>query len=254
MPIPKTKFVKSLKKNSPKILKLVGLIGMIGTPVLTTYSTVKAVRAYDKRKEELGVEKLPVKETVKTCWKYYIAPFSLMGASTASMISGESISLKRTELISAACNAAEQTLADYKEETRNKLGETKAREIERDTLVKQAEEARKLPNLMIQGEGNGGTLFYEPVTGTFFYSTRNKVDKAFNELSAQMLRENYVELGDLFYLLDLRIVEACHGYGWNSMRVKTIEPDCLPTMDDETYESYTVMSYKLWPTTNYMDI
>ena len=150
---------------------------------------------------------------------------SLMGASTVSMVNGERISNKRTAVLSAAYNAATQTITDYKEEVTKKVGEKESAKIEREVLEKQAERAKEdISPLMIQGQENGGTLFCEPITGTFFYSTRNKVDKAFNELSAQMIRENYVDLADLFYLLDLRVVEACHAFGWNSMRVKTIQP------------------------------
>lgn len=226
---------------------------MIGSPVLTVYSTVKAVRACDRRKEELQVEKLPVGEIVKTSWKYYIPVISLMGASTASMVNGESIDTKRTSILSAAYNAAEQTIGDYREETRKQIGEKKEKEIHDEVLGKQAEKAKsEITDLdFIQGRENGGTLFYEPITGAFFYSTRNKVDKAFNDLSAQMLRENYVDLGDLFYYLGLRVVDACHIVGWNSSRVKTIVPRYKWYGIEETCTPYAIMSYDYYPTSDF---
>ena len=45
---------RTLSRNAPKIFKVLGLIGLIGSTPLTVYSTVKAVRACDRRKEELG--------------------------------------------------------------------------------------------------------------------------------------------------------------------------------------------------------
>lgn len=243
-----------MRRNAPKIFKIVGLIGLIASPVVTVPSTVKAVRACDRKKAELGVEKLPVGEILKTSWKYYIPVVSLMSASTISMVNGESISNKRTAIIYAACNAAEQTLADYKEETIKQLGEKKEKEIEHNVLEKQAEKVRtECSELAVQGQENGGTLFYEPITGTFFYSTRNKVDKAFNELSAQMIRECYVDLGDLFYLLGLRRVDACNHFGWSSMKIRTVEPEYIWHGIEETATPYVIMSYEDFPTTDYMN-
>ncbi len=254
MPTRKIKIKRSLTKNAPKIFKIVGLVGLIGAPVLSVYSTVKAVRACDKRKEELQVEKLPVGEIVKTSWKYYIPVISLMGASTASMVNGENMSSKRMDVLSSAYNAAERTLADYKEEARKKLGDKEANELARNVYGQQANQIREdIPNVLIQGYENGGTLFYEPITGTFFYSTRNKVDRAFNELSAQMIREDYVNLGDLFYLLGLKQVEACRLVGWSSMRVKTIEPEYSWFGIEETTTPYVIMGYEYFPTPDYVD-
>ena len=253
MSIRATNLGKSLRRNAPKIFKIAGLVGLLVTPVLTVPSTVKAVRACDRRKEELEVEKLPWKEIVKVSWPYYIPIVSLMGVSTVSMVNGESISNKRTAIISAACNAAEQTLLDYKDETKKLIGEDKQKEIEDEVLRKQAERVVLRDDGPFAIQGRGDTLFYEPVTGTPFYSTRTDIDNAFNELSAKMISEIYVDLGDLFDLIGLRRVEACNGYGWNSMRVKVIRPDIRAYADERTYKSYSIMGYEQWPTTNYMD-
>ena len=255
MSIRKTKFRKTLRRNAPNIFKIAGLIGLIAAPIITVPSTVKAVRACDKRKEELGVEKLPVGEIVKTSWKHYIPVISLMGASTASMVNGESISRKRTAVLSAAYDAANTTIQDYKDEVKKKLGEKDAKEIERSVIEKQVQSQPPQTALVpIQGSENGGVLFREPMTGTYFYSTRNKVDKAFNELTAQMLRENYVDLGDLFDLLDLNVVEVCHLIGWNSMRVKSIEPEYNWFGIEESATPYVSLGYNLYPTSNYIDV
>ena len=252
MPARKIKLNKTLKRNAPKIFKVAGFVGLLVAPVLAVPSTIKAVRACDKRKKELEVEKLPVGEIVKTSWKYYIPVASLMGVSTVSMVNGESMSTKRTAVLSAACNAAEQTLVDFKEETIKQIGEKKEKEIEHEVLEKQAERVKsETVGLPIQGEENGGTLFYEPITGTLFYSTRNKIDRAFNELTAQMIREFYVDLGDLFDYIGLRRVDACNHFGWNSMRVKTIQPNYLWCGVEETMTPYVIMGYEEYPTTNF---
>ena len=254
--MPNTNFKRTLRKNAPKILKIGSFVGLIITPILTVPATVKAVRACDKLKEELGVEKLPVGEIIKTSWKYYIPAAVLISSSAVGAVNGERIDIKRTTLIKEACSAAEQTLIDYKAETLNKLGEKKSREIETAVAEKQADKMlESKEDLFIQGEKNGSTLFYEPITGALFYSTRNKIDKAFNELSSQMLRENYVDLGDLFYYLGLRRVDACNAYGWSSLRMRIIEPDYIWHGRDEenTLTPFVIMSYKNFPTTDYMN-
>ncbi len=245
------RFVRNIRKNRSKILKGVGFTGMFVSQILTIPATVKAVRACDKRKEELGVEKLPVKEIIKTSWKCYIPSILITSGSAAGMITGESIDLKNTKLISATCKAAEQTFADYRNETVKQIGEKQSKEIESNVLSAQAEQVKPSESFLIQGSENGGTLFYEPVTGTFFYSTRNKVDKAFNDLSAQMIRENYVDLGDLFDYIGLKKVDACYVLGWNSCKSKTVVPKYYWSGVEETMTPYVIMSYEVYPTTDF---
>ena len=250
---PKTRsFSKKIKRNAPKILKGVGYAGLIASPILAVIGTIPAVRAYDKRKEELGVEKLPVKEIVKTTWKYYIPTVAVTSLSTAAAIKGDVMQDKRTALLAAAYGAAERTFADYKEKVVEQIGEDKAKLVDKEVLIKQADEAKKR-DPYIQSTGYGDILFFEPTCATYFYSTTERVKSAFRDLSIQLINENNVDLNDLYFLLNLRPTEAGSMLGWNINRQSSINISLPGYADDPDFPNGVFMiKYDHAPAPNFM--
>ena len=62
----------SMAKHSPEILTGIGIAGMIATTVLAVKATPKALEYIDTATYEKEEPLTPV-ETVKACWKCYIA-------------------------------------------------------------------------------------------------------------------------------------------------------------------------------------
>lgn len=247
-------FAKKMKRNAPKILKAAGLVGLVASPVLAVIGTIPAVRAYDKRKEELGVEKLPVKEVIKTTWKYYVPTVAVTSISTAAAIKGDAIQDKRTALLAAAYGAAERTFAEYKDKVVEKLGEDKAKEVDKEVMVQQLEENKPLAVRApyIQSTGYGDLLFYEPMTGTYFYSTVERVLSGVRDLSIQLMNERTADLNDLFFLWNLRETDAGGLIGWNVGRHSTVHVSLPGYADDPDFPNGVFMiKYDPEPYINY---
>lgn len=62
---------KSLKKNSPTILTILGTIGVVGTAIMTAKATPKAMRLIDEAEKKKG-EELSKWETIQVAAPTYI--------------------------------------------------------------------------------------------------------------------------------------------------------------------------------------
>ena len=91
--------VKSgLSKHSPEILIGLGVAGLLGTTVLAVRETPKVLKLMESKKNELGIDKLTVKDTVKTVWKNYIPCAVLAVTSVACIVGASNISAEGTQL------------------------------------------------------------------------------------------------------------------------------------------------------------
>lgn len=247
---PQSRFMRGVRKHGPKILKIAGYTGVILAPVLSSIGTYHAVRAIDKRKEELGVDKLTVKEAVEVAWKHYILALATTVGTLTSLITGDSIQEKRAAALGVAYTAVERTLSDYKDKVVEKIGETKEKAIETEVMQEQANEViRKNPDI-IQTQDEGTTLFWEPYGGALFYSTPEKVRKALIKLTEQLQAYDEVLLVDLYYLLKLKPNKSCDIWCWKTEKgCKSISLRNLNGVYDEegAIQQYWIIHYNVDP-------
>lgn len=221
--MPQSRMRKSISRKKSTFLKIAGVTCAIAAPILAVKGTIPSVRAVDKRKEELGVDKLDWKEVVRLSWKNYILAATTTGGSIASFLYNDSIRAKETAAMAVAYTAAEKTLSEFKNEVREKIGENKAREIETAVDNRIVQEEMTSPKRIVQSTGEGSLLFYEPYSNTFFYSTPNAVERAINiTLTAQLRRDDYVTINDLLYIFDLKPTDAGNMLGWTTDRTSEI--------------------------------
>lgn len=207
--------VKSeLTKHSPEILIGLGVAGLLGTTILAVRETPKVLKLLDKKKEELDVEKLSVKDTVKTVWKNYIPCAVLAVTSVACIVGASNISARRNAALAAAYAIGNKAFSDYKEEVINLLGEEKEKEIKEkvaDRLLKENPVTSK--EVIITD--NNEHLCYDEITGRYFKSSQNKIKEAQNIINDRLRDEMWVSLNDLYYELGLPNVRVGDDLGWN---------------------------------------
>lgn len=247
------RMIRSLKKNRSRFMKIAGMSTLLYSPILSAKMTIKAVRATDKRKEELGVDKLTTQELIATNWKYYIPVVGSMATGLGLSIGGEKIDIKEKTALSAALIANNANFETYKQKVIERIGENKEREIEGEVVKEQIKNAPAETSKYI-APGEGGTLFFEPCTGRAFYSTPEKVRKAYNRLTSMMHSSYYVDLNDFFSCLGLPDIDMGDVIGWNNDAVRSIELDrdrFIPCMVDEIEEPCLRLTYNFWPNPNY---
>lgn len=195
----------TLSKHSPEILIGIGITGMIATTVLAVKATPKALYLIEEKKAELEVDKLTPVETVKTTWKCY-APAAVTGvASIACIVGSNSVNARRNAALATAYKISETAFSEYKAAALETVGEKKERSIRDKVSEKQIKENPVSKSEVIV-TGKGQTLFFDPHSHRYFYSSIDKINRAINKLNHKIntspfcndgatLNEFYDEIG-----------------------------------------------------------
>lgn len=225
---------KSLSRHSPEILTGIGIAGMITSTVLAVRATPKAITLIEERKEELNkslfdeninkdyslkdhkeMDKLGAKETIKTVWKCYVPTAVTMTVSIVCLIGASSVHLKRNAVLATAYQLSEAAATEY----RNKVVETigaKKEEAIRDKVNKDSIDKNPVTKNEVIITEKGNTLCYDHMSGRYFKSDIDKINKAVNEINRQINQNYYVSLNDLYEELGLDDTSLGDLLGWNS--------------------------------------
>ena len=204
----------SAQKHSPEILTGVGIAGMVVTTVMAVQATPKALILIEEKKEELQEEKLAPVETIKTTWICYI-PAAVTGTiSIACLIGASSVNMRRRAALVTAYTLSESALKEYQEKVVEAIGEKKEQAI-RDSIAKDKVTKNPVSNHEVIITEKGNTLCYDTLSGRYFKSDRDKIDKAINELNRRMRDEMYISLNDFYYEIGLNSIDLGDLLGWN---------------------------------------
>lgn len=211
-----TAVVKSIrtvmKKHSPEILTGIGIAGMITTAVMAVKATPKALILIEDKKTELDKEKLSASETVRTAWFCYIPAVIAGLISTACLIGASSTNLRRNAALAAAYTLSESTLKEYQDKVVEIIGEKKERSV-REAVAKDKLERDPVREVILTDKG--GTICYDAISGRYFKSDIDKINRAVNDLNRQMRDEMYVTLNEFYYELGLDGTKLGDDLGWN---------------------------------------
>lgn len=239
----KINFLSTLKpfmvKHEPELLTGLGITGLIFSTVWGIKATVSAVRAVDKKKKELKVDKLPVKETIKTTWKYYIPVAASVVVSIPCIICSNHIYSKKNAALAAAYTLSETALQQYQDKVTEIVGEKKAQEIHESISSDNVEKTYSSGKNNIVITGDGDSLFYEPLTDRYFKSNWNKIQKVANKLNIQAANDmsGYITLTEWFDELGLPPTDISDELGWSIERhgvggLIDVTPDAHLTEDN----------------------
>lgn len=202
------------KQHMPELLTGVGIAGMIATTIFAVKGTPKALRLIEEEKAKKETEKLTPVDTVKATWKCYI-PAAVTGTlSIACLIGGSTVSAKRNAALAAAYSLSESAIREYKDKVVETIGEEKEREV-RDAVAKSRIEKDPVSKHEVVETNTGQSLCYDILSGRYFYSSADKIEKSINAINKKMLNNSYVSLNDLYYELGLEETKLGHDLGWS---------------------------------------
>ena len=241
-------FAITIKKRSPAILTGIGVAGMALTTVTAVKVTPKALKLIDERKEELEVDKLSIRETIKTTYKCYI-PSAVTGILSAGcIIFASSVSGKRNAALATAYHLSETAFKDYKDSVVKTIGKDKESEITDDVAKKQIERTPFTSKEVVFTDREG-ELCLEPISGRYFRARVVDIEKAVNELNKELINEMYASLNDFYYEIGLDGTKMGDVLGWNidkgTLEI-TFYYDCDP--DDKPCR---VLKYSVNPSYDY---
>ena len=214
------KILNFTNEHTPEILIGTGVVGMATSTVLAVKATPKATELMEDKKAELGVTYLTKREMVEVTWKEYAPSVILSVLSAGVIILGTSKSVRRTTAIATVYALSENTLREFKNKTKEVVGEEKVREIEKEvsrTLVKQQPtviETRDSEYIITTG--NGDTLVYDSLSGRYFRSSVNAIERACNSINHSLMSDHFMTVNDFYNELDIPTIGAGGMIGWKS--------------------------------------
>lgn len=224
-----------LVEKSPTILLIVGVGGCVAATVVAVKETPKAMKILEKRKEELEVEKLPVKEVVKSTWKLYLPVLVTGGLAVACIICSHSINERRKAALAMAYTISETAMMEYRNQVKEELGASK--ELDISDQVNEKIEQKFGPILEDEKPRiiSPKTWIREPITGQEFYSSETAVRDIINDLNEDMVSgDNWVSVNDYLDALGLNMSDVVGDMEWhifNSGQIKVYFPDYIKGTD-----------------------
>lgn len=227
--------VKSLqlgvKKHSPEILTGIGIAGMVTTTVMAVKATPKALILIEEEKRRQNhklleeatangwekvehIETLRPVEAIKVTWKCYI-PAAVTGMmAILCLVGASSVSARRNAALATAYTLSETAMKDYRQKVIETVGEKKERVV-KEAVAKEKVEQNPVTNNEIIITEKGDTLCYDVISGRYFKSDIDKINKALNETNRRLLRDSYVSLNDFYYEIGLDGTKIGYDLGWN---------------------------------------
>lgn len=206
---------KWVTKHSPELLTGVGVVGLITAGVTAVKSTPKALRIIDERENELERD-LSKKEVIQETWKCYAGPIVTAIASTACIIGGSKVHLKRNAALLTAYNLTEKTLTEYKKQISENVDSESFNKIKDKVAKKIIDEAPELSDeLMELIPGRGDTLCFDTLSGSYFRSSKNQIEAVRNIVNSKLNDEMYVSLNEFYYELEMPAIKLGDILGWN---------------------------------------
>ena len=212
-------FVRGVKmnvsKHSPEILMGLGIAGMITTVVLAVKETPKALDLIAEAEDKKG-EQLKKTEVVKATWKCYIPAVVTGATSIACLIGASTKNAKRNAALATAYKLSETALSEYREKVVETIGEEKEKVV-REKVSEEKLKQNPIEKNEIIFTDNGDTQFYEPLSGRYFKSDIEHINKIVNRLNKSMLHDmfGYITLNEFYEELGLDMVELGEDLGWN---------------------------------------
>lgn len=224
-------FETGIKKHSPEILTGIGVAGMVTSTVLAVKSTPKALILIEEEKrrqnhelleaaKENGetevehIEKLRPLDVIKTTWKCYI-PAAVTGTmSILCLVGASSVSARRNAALATAYTLSETAMKDYREKVIETIGEKKEKTV-KDAIAKDKIDNNPVTTNEVIITNKGDTLCYDALSGRYFKSDIDKINKAINEANRQLLLDSYISLNELYDWIELDHTKIGDYIGWN---------------------------------------
>lgn len=187
-----------LSEHGPLVGIITGAVGFTGAIGLTAKATVQAVRRTDYETEKKG-GKLTAKELIELNWRYYFGPAILWIGSVISLCfaaRGYKSSVKLLATLYAASEAERKRLEEIALE---KLGPKKFDEM-KDEVAQNRLNMDPVSAHTIYDTGTGVWLCYDSLSGRYFRSSSDHIERAVNRFNNYILTHQAGKsYNDLFY-------------------------------------------------------
>lgn len=211
----------SAKNNMPTIMTAVSIVTMGLALYFTGTGTAKSVEDVRKRKEELGVDKLPFKEKVRVCWKNYIPAAAATSVSIGTSIASEVGHQSKEKILTSALLASNESIKLIRKEVTEKIGEDGMKEIVQKVAEETpvVEDKKNKQQALTDGDY---IVVYDEFSGFKFNTTMPKLTDAEFEANRELNHNDggwtrgEVEFADFFRWMGAKPPLFMLQYKWDS--------------------------------------
>lgn len=210
-------FFKTAQKfvidNSPGILTGFGVAGAITSAVLTGRAAFRVGLDVADQAEKTSDPIPDTKESIKLYWKEFVPPAVVLAGTVVCIVGATTVSSRRTAAMTAAFKLSEELADGYKKKVAETIGAQKHEKMQAELASDRMEKLGGYENFIIVGSE---VLFFDSLSGRFFTSEVEKVNKAVNEINAQVNRYYCASLSEFYYKIGLDSTEFSDSVGWNT--------------------------------------
>ena len=231
---------RSVSRNASKILGGLAITGGITAVYFAVTATPKAMILLDEKKKELGVEKLDAKTIIKTAGPVYIPTAVSMGLSAACTIGSIHVDERRNAALAAACTLSESALKTYQDKVVETIGKEKEQEIREAVSLEKMAKCPEPEHIPVAKGLKKDDISYdqrvkcwESLSGTYFFTSRNMLEKAVNGVNKQLLSDFRVTENDLFDYLGIDHNRNGDLLGWDTETTLEISTFYTSKLDED---------------------
>lgn len=262
----------TISKNSPTILTGMAVAGLVSTTIMGIRATPKAMSliddaVFDKYEETVGENRddisfadwmeqengydwkdrantLSKKEVIKLCWKVYIPTALMAGVSIACIIGSNRISLRRNAALASLYGLTETAFKEYQAKVVETIGKNKEIKV-RDEIAADHVKRNPAGKNEIIFTGKGEVICMDELSGRYFKSDIDKINKTINEMNYRLRHENFLSVNEFYDEIGLAHTSLGNDLGWDIDKGE-IEVSFSAQLTDSN-EPCIVLNYKVNP-------
>jgi hypothetical protein len=244
-------------KRSPLILTVVAVAGAAATAVLAGEATLKAKAKLDsiKELEESGHEPFTTKEKAKNVVPIYIPTILMFTTTSACIIAAHQIDTKRQLALASAYSLSTEALKEVESKVKDTYGEKKLDKLKSEVNKDKAIHIYEANKDHAIDTGCGTQLFIDGASGQLFKSSREHINRVYNDVNAQLNEGYSLSINDINEMLGIRPMQMGDYLIYDINRTGILEPTFDPAWTDETQtETCTFIDYRNKPVLSYCEM
>lgn len=205
---------KFIGAHAHEILAAIGVSSFVTAIIFAAKEAPAVQKDICKAEEEKG-EELTTVETLKIGVKHY-APAAVTAVCGAACVIGATVlENRRLAAMLTLCQVTEDNFASLKEHLTESIGPKKTENIIEEVAAKKVENTDVADEDVIKTK-YGESIFYDPWSGRFFGSTKDRVERAVANINLRLTGCDFVYLNEFYDELDLPNTNMGNYSGWSS--------------------------------------
>ena len=205
---------KFIGAHAHEILAAAGISSFITAIIFAAKEAPSVQKDICKAEEKKG-ESLTTVETIKIGAKHYIPAAVTAVCGAACVIGATVLENRKLAAMLTLCQVTEDNLSSLKEHITESIGPKKTENLIEEVAAKKVADTNLSDEDIVKTK-YGESVFYDPWSGRFFGSTKDRVERAVANINLRLTGCDFVYLNEFYDELDLANTNLGNYSGWSS--------------------------------------